>query len=116
MIQFEIDVPPSTNHLYANAPGKGRVKSLAYRRWLEAAGWEVKSQVQGRKLDAPWRLSVTAHIRSVRDISNIIKPVEDLVVRLKLAPDDRFCRKVEAIRDESIPSGRAIVTIEEATA
>lgn len=113
MIRFEIDVPPSTNNLYANARGKGRVKSLAYRQWLEAAGWSVKAQVQSRKLDAPWAITIRAHIRSTRDISNLIKPIEDLVVKLKLAPDDRFCRKVTAIRDETMASGRAIVTIEE---
>lgn len=113
MIRFEIDVPPSTNNLYANARGKGRVKALAYRQWLEAAGWEVKAQAKGRGITGKWCLTIRAHIRSTRDISNLIKPIEDLAVKLKLAPDDRFCRKVVAIRDEAVASGRAIVTIEE---
>lgn len=114
VIRFEIDVPPSTNNLYANVRGKGRVKSRAYSDWLATAGLEAKTQTWGRRLNASWKLSITAHVRTTRDISNLIKPIEDLIVKLGLAPDDRFCRKVEAVRDESVPSGRAVVTIEEA--
>lgn len=116
MIQFEIPVPPSTNNLYINAAHGGRVKAPAYRRWLEAAGWEVRAQVKGKALTGKWQLTIRANIRSVRDISNVIKPIEDLAVSLKIVPDDRHCRKVTAIRDGSLPAGRALVVIEEAEA
>lgn len=32
-----IPAPPTTNNLFANVPGKGRVKIRAYRKWLEVA-------------------------------------------------------------------------------
>jgi crossover junction endodeoxyribonuclease RusA len=34
-------VPPSVNSMFANVPGKGRVKSAEYRRWFEAARWTI---------------------------------------------------------------------------
>jgi Holliday junction resolvase RusA-like endonuclease len=38
---FDIPVPPSGNHLYSNAPGKGRVKTAAYKAWQEFASLTV---------------------------------------------------------------------------
>ena len=40
--RFIIPGPPSTNALYANVLGKGRVKTKRYRAWIDEAGWEIK--------------------------------------------------------------------------
>jgi hypothetical protein len=37
-------MPPSVNTIYANVPGKGRVKSARYKTWLKAAGWDIAAQ------------------------------------------------------------------------
>ncbi len=42
--RFTCPQPPSTNALYANVAGKGRVRTKAYKAWIERAGWEVKIQ------------------------------------------------------------------------
>jgi Holliday junction resolvase RusA-like endonuclease len=38
---FEIPTPPTANNLYRNVPGKGRVKTEAYRCWQEGAALSV---------------------------------------------------------------------------
>ena len=43
-IVFTIPPPPSANNLYANVPGKGRVKTTLYRIWANSAGWQVRQQ------------------------------------------------------------------------
>lgn len=113
MIRFEVDVPPSTNNLYANASGR-RVKSATYTRWISHAGWEAKSQTAGEAISGPWKISIAANLNGRRDISNIIKPIEDLAVRLNLVTDDRHCQEVRAIRCDRQAKNRALVTLEQA--
>jgi Holliday junction resolvase RusA-like endonuclease len=38
---FEVPVPPTANNLYRNAPGKGRVKTTAYKMWQQYAALTV---------------------------------------------------------------------------
>lgn len=114
MIRFEIDVPPSANHLYANVAGKGRIKTRKYRSWIKTAGWEAKAAVGTRKVEGAWALDISVNVHGNRDITNCIKAIEDLVVRLGLTADDRRNRDTHIALTKSIPRGRAVVVIEEA--
>src|SRR5258708_4769936 len=89
MITLRIPLPPSVNALFANVPGKGRVKTDRYKTWLNAVGWDVVQQRQ-----SPIKGDVTLEIvagrpdRRRRDLSNLIKAAEDLLVRHGLIEDD----------------------------
>jgi Holliday junction resolvase RusA-like endonuclease len=81
-------VPPSTNTLYANVAGRGRIKSERYRTWLQAAGWDMKA-AKIKPFTVPVYLSITiGKLRGGSDISNRIKAVEDLLVIHGVIPDD----------------------------
>ena len=81
-------VPPSTNTLYANVPGKGRVKSQRYRTWLNAVGWDIKRYTKDN-WDIPVYLTICiGKLRKNADISNRVKAVEDLLVTYGIIPGD----------------------------
>jgi hypothetical protein len=52
-------IPPSTNNLYANVAGRGRVKSSDYRIWAEnvAGAWCVGHSITSATLRAIQRAS-----------------------------------------------------------
>lgn len=92
------NMPPSANNLYFNVPGRGRVKSSSYEDWLHQAGILIRRQGIARmtqRVDIVFSLE-DKHPR--RDASNAIKPLEDLLVKLGVLPDDRskFVRSVTA--------------------
>jgi Holliday junction resolvase RusA-like endonuclease len=83
------EMPPSVNEMYANVPGKGRVKSQRYRNWLSAARWTLKAQ-GARVQSGDKTLSIEIGPRNRRsDVSNRLKAVEDSLVGVAIE-DDRF--------------------------
>lgn len=98
MIQsFLLPTPPSTNNLFINVKGRGRIKSRQYKAWAEEAGWRLLAQ---RVRPVSGRVHVT--IRAIRkdgrrrDIDNIIKPILDLLVAQRVISDDRHVEMVSA--------------------
>ncbi len=90
------NAPPSLNNIYANVPGKGRVKSSRYKTWRSAAGWDVKL-AKVAKMGGPVLLDLTVKKPRVRsDISNRIKAVEDLLVDMDVLVDDSQVMEVRA--------------------
>lgn len=88
--------PPSLNNIYANVPGKGRVKSARYRTWQAAAGWDVKAAKVGL-VEGLVRLDLTVKKpRNRSDISNRVKAVEDLLVNMGVLIDDSQIMEVRA--------------------
>jgi len=68
--------------------GKGRVKSAEYRRWITDAGMLLKAQCRER-MAGPANLSLLIENKhSRRDASNLIKPVEDLLVTIGILKGD----------------------------
>lgn len=89
-ISFSIPMPPSVNALYVNAPGRGRVKTKVYARWIDEA--RIRLMLDRVRLRAPLErygiaLKVPADMRG--DISNRIKAAEDLCKRHGLIFDDK---------------------------
>lgn len=95
----------SVNQMYANnAPGSGRFgrsKTKAYKKWLEKVGWELMAQRQNwPKLTTKYYgLTITfgRHLTKA-DIDNLVKGTTDLLVKLKITPDDRFKDESHIIR------------------
>lgn len=81
-------LPPSTNALFANVRGKGRVRTAEYNRWLNQAGMLLRSQC---KTQMAARCEITIALEDCHphaDCSNFIKPVEDLLVKVGILWDD----------------------------
>lgn len=67
--------PPSTNSLYANVPGKGRVRTAAYKTWIKTAGWEIKAQPHCR---IPGKFEMSIWLPPGIDLDNC-KAIADLL-------------------------------------
>lgn len=97
---IDLPFPPSTNSLYQNVKGKGRVKTMGYNAWLLAAGQEIVRQ-RLRAYDVPVEIWVYLEDspRYTGDCSNRAKAAEDLLVKHKIIADDskryvRSCHQV----------------------
>jgi crossover junction endodeoxyribonuclease RusA len=92
-----IPYPPSVNHLFATKRGGGRVKTAAYRSWITEAGWMIQSQPD-RLHRHTGKVSFTMLVRRPdsrrRDQSNLIKAVEDLLVRHGILIDDSLIEEI----------------------
>jgi crossover junction endodeoxyribonuclease RusA len=84
---YNLSVPPSANKLFANVPGKGRVKASAYRKWIKG---ELLALVAQRAKPVIGRASVaiTLPTGTRGDADNRIKPTLDLLVRAGVLADD----------------------------
>ncbi|MFG1260058.1 RusA family crossover junction endodeoxyribonuclease [Xanthobacter flavus] len=97
--------PPSLNGAFRNVPGKGRVKTKAYKDWRQDAAWQIKAQ-------RPPRFGETVAIsiqvpRSVKaDLDNLNKAVLDALQDAGVVANDRQCERVSICR-----SGVALTTI-----
>ena len=95
-ICLNLPMPPPVNGLYANVPGKGRVKTKRYKTWIKAANdaFLIQKREQQR-IDGRF----IAHIvldenKWAGDVDNRAKAVLDRLVSLNLVDDDRHCRRV----------------------
>jgi len=89
IISIQFPYPPTANNLFFNRPGKGRVKTERYRTWLRAAGNDLLLQ-RPPKISGKVVVSIVVGRpdRRKRDLSNCIKPIEDLLVAHGLIEDD----------------------------
>jgi Holliday junction resolvase RusA-like endonuclease len=98
--EIYLPFPPSVNGMYANVPGKGRVKSERLRSWEQIAGYDINRQ-KPKRIKGPVELSIYLQEPDTarkKDCSNFIKAVEDLLVSRKIieADDSKIVRKVSA--------------------
>lgn len=94
--------PVSTNSLYFNVPKRGRVKTARYKQWIAEADTMLMKQILKRftvRVDLDIRCGGG---RKNQDISNLIKCVEDALVRNGILVDDKkeFVRSVKVSWDD----------------
>ena len=109
-VTFELArLPPSTNSLFFNRPGKGRSKTFPYREWLTGEGWNLTSQ-KIKPILGPVALHITLPDLPGRapDIDNALKALIDLLVQQRIiqADDKRVLRAVSVQWDNSISTVR----------
>lgn len=90
---LRLPLPPSVNAAYANVPGVGRIASRRLRAWKKTAGWQILIQKPQRVYDR-YGLTITVPEKMRGDVSNRIKAVEDILVELRVTPDDSKCARV----------------------
>lgn len=90
-MKIEFPRPISTNSLYANVRGKGRVKSKDYNTWI----WHVTAKLQKQKplpkFTEPVRITLavgTVGVSPNMDGDNCVKAVFDQLVAHGVIPDD----------------------------
>lgn len=101
-LSFVLPLPPSVNALYANAYGKGRVKTKAYLDWEDEAGWSMRiSQMSDGKLGANFlkfdRLKLTIEVGGKGDLDNL-KAIPDLLKTMSIIKDDKFIEVLHITR------------------
>ena len=86
-------LPPSANNLFATSQ-RGRFKTKHYKGWLEQAGCELKQQRPGH-VPGHYAMTVTAgKVAKRRDLSNLLKALEDLLVTHSVVEDDSLAQKI----------------------
>lgn len=91
---IQLPFPPTTNNLFVNV-GKRRVRSKGYDAWLTEAAAMIWQQ-RPAKLAGPYQMTVTADRpdNRRRDLSNLIKSIEDLLVKCGIVADDSDARRI----------------------
>ena len=96
--------PPSTNALFFNVRGKGRVRSENYRKWAKEAGWTLNAQ-RPPKFKGPVTIGIELCPPSSRrfDLDNKNKALLDLLVTHRVIEDDNdsIVREVSVKRLDS---------------
>lgn len=87
-VKFTMPLPPSTNVLFRNVPGKGRVRTQAYDDWAMMAKVAVRQQrvprIAGRCI-----INFGFELKSMQaDIDNRLKAGGDLLVSMGIIEDD----------------------------
>lgn len=113
-ISFTIPAPPSVNNLFANVPGKGRVRSQRYRTWANAAGWSMRRTDHGtinfwQVALGPVCVSIiNGNVRG--DIDNGAKAVLDLLVDMGVIGDDKQVAELRITRGGKAREATVTVT------
>lgn len=97
MICFTVAIPPAANNLFASIPGKGRIKTVAYKAWIREASWVAKLAIKAKRIDGPYALCIQIGKpdNRKRDIGNLEKPISDLLVSIGAVNDDSDCQRIE---------------------
>jgi Holliday junction resolvase RusA-like endonuclease len=106
-----LTIPPSTNALWFNAPGRGRVRTDEYRAWLEQAGWHLKEQRVAR-IPGTVGLELLVGLQKRRcDVDNVIKPFGDLLQAIGIIQNDHDIVEVSAKWDKTVRPGFVRLTL-----
>jgi crossover junction endodeoxyribonuclease RusA len=91
---FLTSLPPSTNAIWRRS-GRHIHKSSKYQSWLSNSGKEIVSQKPGR-INGPYVMSAQflRPDKRKRDLSNLIKSLEDLLVSMNVIEDDSHAEMI----------------------
>lgn len=112
MTVIELPFPPSLNNMFING-SKGRFRSQKYDEWIMEAGWEINRQ-KPPKVAGPVVLFFhfqDGRDKRKRDVSNFIKPTEDLLVKHGIieADDNSIVRGIEAYWDDTVTGVKIVI-------
>lgn len=113
MIVVNLPFPPSTNNLFINT-SRGRIRSSKYDEWATEAGWELARQRPAKTIGP-----VSIHFdfqsgrdKRKRDITNLLKAPEDLLVKFKVieADDNTIVQSISANWSAEVKGVRVTIT------
>lgn len=91
---FTMPTPPSTNELYKNVKGRGRVKAGVYDNFIMMAIAAIRRQKIAR---IPGYVSAVFGVERMSlqaDIDNRLKAMLDAIVKAEIIDDDRFVTSI----------------------
>jgi Holliday junction resolvase RusA-like endonuclease len=95
----KLPLPPSANKLFFNVPGKGRVKTRAYKNWRRNAVLSIFAQVRAdRRIGGPVSLSFCVPSGMRGDLDNRLKAAIDALVASNRIDDDRHVHGILILR------------------
>lgn len=97
LLTLALPFPVSVNAAYRNVLHVGRVKTTAYKNWLAAAQAAVlQDKVKGR-IEGLYTMEIEVDRpdRRRRDLSNLIKTIEDFCVSMGFVEDDSLCERLQ---------------------
>ena len=107
-----LPLPPSANRLFANVPGKGRVKTRAYKNWRKAAILTIFAQVRADlRIGGPVGLSICVPTGMRGDLDNRLKCLIDALVAANRIDDDKHVHSILIVRGGA-DAGTVTVTAE----
>lgn len=103
------DAPPSTNNLYINVRGRGRIRSDRYRTWLNAAGWDVV-RAKAKLHDGPVKVTILVRKSNRRsDVDNRAKACLDLLVKQGVLIDDSQIQSLTVEWSDAVQGARIFI-------
>jgi Holliday junction resolvase RusA-like endonuclease len=95
-ISLVLPLPVSVNAAYRNVLHVGRVKTAAYKNWLAEARLMTLVQPKGR-IEGPYAIHVEIDRpdKRRRDLSNLLKTLEDFIVAQGYVEDDSLCDRIK---------------------
>lgn len=90
-VAFTMPLPPSTNKLFRNVPGRGRVKTAEYLDFTQIGVVAIRNQ---RVPAVPGRVVVVYGFERLgrnafdADVTNRVKAIEDTIVKAGVIEDD----------------------------
>lgn len=109
-LTFDLPMPPSVNKLYANIPGKGRVKLDHYKKWINEASWMLIAERNRTRRHKMMTGKVAVQVDAYkpankrRDLDNILKAICDLLKSTNTIEDDSQVHEITARWvDEGVP-------------
>lgn len=110
-----LPLPPSVNACYRNVVGKGRVRTGALKNWRnDAQGHFLLAKKGIEPVPGLYKLTIRVPQDMRGDGDNRIKPVSDLLVDLKLTPDDRHCQEFRIVRSPDVREHFCLIEVEAA--
>lgn len=101
---------PTTNNLFVNVKGKGRVPSAEYMRWTRLAKVAL-SKVQAQAMGGQFNALVRVPAKMRGDVDNRAKAILDILKKAQLIRDDKFCDALTVMRSHAVAPRTCIVTI-----
>lgn len=88
--------PPSANRMWRHV-GSKVLRSAEYERWRLACTAVIRAETKGAGLDGPYAMTVRVGRpdQRRRDIDNLIKPINDIMVLSGAVADDSDCQRIE---------------------
>lgn len=105
---IDLPLPPSVNHLFANAGKRGRVITPHYKAWRKEAGWQLIRQRPG-SIKGRYALEIYIQADAAADIGNLEKACSDLLVAHRVIEDDAMAWALHIYRDPRISEGCRLV-------
>jgi Holliday junction resolvase RusA-like endonuclease len=108
-VSFQIPMPPSTNNLFKNVRGVGRVKTKTYDDFTMMAVTAIRRQKVKPIAGYVVILFAFELASSQADVSNRIKAAEDAIVKAGVIDDDRF---VTAMMVTKVPAANGLAHVQ----